>query len=191
MQGYCTMNKTTLPSIEFLRQALRHDPESGLLYWRPRTADMFDAKQLGNERSALAWNRRHAGKAADQVSSNDYFTVQLKTRKYMAHRVVWAMHNGAWPDGEIDHINHNRQDNRIQNLRVVSRLENCHNLSKRHDNTTGVTGVYWDKNHEKWYAQIRLGSKTKHLGRYHDKSEAIAARRAAELHLGYHKNHCN
>jgi len=68
-----------------------------------------------------------------------YGTFMRKT--YAAHRVAWFLHHGAWPMGEIDHINGNAQDNRIANLRDVTHKENTRNMKRRSDNTSGITGI--------------------------------------------------
>lgn len=84
-------------------------------------------------------------------------------------------------DMVVDHINHNKLDNRRENLRVCTAHQNSMNQSKRCNNTSGVTGIVWDKLRNKWKAQICINSKTKHLGYYTTKEEAIEARRQAEI----------
>lgn len=98
------------------------------------------------------------------------------------------MHNGPIPDGLfIDHINRNRTDNRIENLRLVTHKENMRNMSRRIDNRTGITGVQWNKKMYKWTAHLNLwGEKQLYLGSYETKAEAVAARRAAEVCM-WHK----
>nr|WP_175479900.1 HNH endonuclease signature motif containing protein [Paracoccus homiensis] len=105
-----------------------------------------------------------------------------------AHRVAWAVIHGRWPNGEIDHINGDRSDNRLANLREVTKRENHRNMAIRSDNTSGVTGVYWAREKGKWAAYIKA-DKMVALGRYDTFAEAVAARRAAEKVLGYHPNH--
>jgi hypothetical protein len=92
--------------------------------------------------------------------------------------LAWLYVQGVWPDAEIDHVNRIRDDNRIDNLRDVTRLQNCCN---RNDNTSSVAGVHWFKQDKKWRAQIWVVSKIKHLGYFANIEDAAEARRAAEL----------
>ncbi|MCO9872104.1 HNH endonuclease [Salmonella enterica subsp. enterica serovar Reading] len=121
-----------------------------------------------------------------------YMHVRYKGRNYKVHRAIWEMHYGAIPDGmTIDHINHVRDDNRIDNLRVVSMHENNKNASKRNDNTTGVTGVYWRKDRSEWQAKIYTDGKQVHIGYFNDFQSAVNARLSAEKKFGFHQNHGN
>jgi len=168
-----------LPTPEYLRQRLDYDPDAGKFLWK-RT-DLVE----------FAWNQKFAGKEAF-ISRHDcgYLvgSVGGDSRKLYAHRVAWAMVYGEWPEFEIDHINHKRDDNRIANLRSVPREMNGKNLSLRKDSTSGYPGVYLNKI-GKWHAQIKVKYKRYSLG-YHDKKEdAIAARREAERRFGFHINH--
>lgn len=108
----------------------------------------------------------------------------------MAHRIVWEMHYGKIPEGfEIDHINHIRSDNRIENLRIVSRSENCKNMSISKANESGFTGVCWSKKQSAWHAYINVNRKMIHLGFYSDLNEAIRVRATAERNNKFHENH--
>lgn len=82
---------------------------------------------------------------------------------------------------EVDHINRNKLDNRRENLRICSRLENVRNTGLRTNNSSGVIGVYYRERFKKWHASIRINGKAKSLGYYHDKKDAIAARKRAEI----------
>ncbi len=184
-----------LPSIETLRTLLRCDAETGKLYWRPRTLDMFGHCKWP-ERQCASWNGRLANKEALSVLFEGYKVGAIFDRNLRAHRVIWAMVHGAWPADQIDHINHDRSDNRIENLRCVTRSENMKNFSKSKANTSGVTGVYWNKGNENWNkgnenwnVSITINGKSKHIGCFTDKADAIVARKAAEIEHGFHKNH--
>lgn len=96
---------------------------------------------------------------------------------------------GEDPHGEIDHIDHDRQNNRLSNLRVVSPRGNSKNRSMRSDNKSGVTGVYWDKKSQKWWAEITPYGESIYLGHFTDKSDAIAIRKSAEVKHDFHANH--
>ena len=104
-----------------------------------------------------------------------------------AHRVIWAMQTGAWPTGEIDHIDTDRANNRWGNLRHVGRAENEMNKRRRADNTSGAKGVRWKAERQKWQARIRLGGREMHLGYFADIEDAKAAyaKASAEQHGEY------
>ena len=93
------------------------------------------------------------------------------------HRLIMDVEN---KNTEIDHLNHNRSDNRRENLRIVTRSENCFNMGLRKDNTSGYSGVRWFKRDQLWEARITVHGVKYYLGRYKNKTDAIAARKAAE-----------
>lgn len=171
--------------IAYLREALSYDPRTGSLIWRgDRPVHHFKSEGIRQ-----MWLDKHAGKTAGGITSEGYFAFMVGGKKYQSHRVAWAIHYGMWPEGDIDHINHDRVDNRIANLRDVSRNANSKNRSSQTNNTSGQTGVVWNRKERKWQAQIVVNKRIKHLGRFADKDEAIAARKAAEIEHGFHPNH--
>lgn len=93
------------------------------------------------------------------------------------------------PGEEIDHINHVRDDNRAVNLEKKRHSGNGKNKSKAVNNTSGATGVYWLKRHNRWRAAIRVDDVLKHLGNFDTFDEALRARKQAEAKYGFHKNH--
>lgn len=155
-----------------VRTLLRYEPETGKLYWLPRYAGWS------------GFNALHAGKEAfTAVDSGGYRIGSIKDKRYRAHRVVWAIVHGEWPD-HIDHINGDRQDNRIENLRSVTSAENRKNTKRYARNSTGVVGV---KVHRDGGYSAYIG--TKHLGHSKDFEAAVAMRKAAEIANNYHINH--
>lgn len=89
----------------------------------------------------------------------------------------------------IDHINHNRLDNRKSNLRICTQHQNSMNQGIRNDNTSGITGVHFDKSRDKWAAQIMYNGRQINLGRFNTKEEAIQARKNAEIeYFGEYRN---
>ena len=182
------MAKARLPTPELLRQLLDYDPETGVLTWRERPVSMFGAGSHGQESEAKRWNRKNAGKQVGSPSQG-YLRCGIGGIFILTHRIVWAITYGAWPDGEIDHINHDRSDNRLVNLRLVTKTENNRNQRKQKNNTSGVTGVIWDKRAQMWRARIYRDGQWRHLGLFKDFEDASLARRAAETELGYHVNH--
>jgi len=133
-------------------------------------------------------NRVKIGGVAGSPDSNGYSVIKVRGRRYYAHRLAWLYMTGARPKS-IDHINHDRADNRIINLREATQQENMRNSTLRKDNTSGVCGVYQRKDMNKWQALIVAEGKILHLGYFTDKFEAICARKSAGNKYGYHANH--
>ena len=184
------MAKTNAISVETLRQLLAYDSETGFLYWRFRPVEMFqDSGLQSQQHNANCWNGRNAGKRAFNAINKGYGYSGIFKKKFAAHRVAWALHHGAWPEEEIDHINGNRLDNRIENLRSVTKKENALNKRIRPSNTSGVTGVHYFTRKGKWTAYINIGGRRINTGYFVNKSDAVAARKAAEKELGFHPNH--
>jgi len=156
-----------------LKKILDYNPETGTLIWKVKSA--YNTK---------------VGYAAGYLNkSNGYIIIMIDGMNYRAHRLAWFITYCAWPKREIDHINHERADNRIVNLREVSRQENNKNMSKAKNNKSGVTGVHWDKARDRWTAKIQMEGKAIYLGRFIDKFEAICARKSANNKYGFHENH--
>ncbi len=132
--------------------------------------------------------KTEVGNIAGYIRSNGYVRIELDRKSYLAHRLVWLYVHGKWPIG-IDHINHDKTDNRIENLREVTRAENQKNLPVFKNNTSGVPGVSWSKSSKKWQANIKTEGKVIYLGLFQDKNEAIKAREEAKIKYGFHPNH--
>lgn len=169
---------------DFLNSLLRYEPETGKLFWKPRDKEMFRS-----DRQFKTWNTRFSEKEAGSVGNHGYRAVIVMGKAYLAHRLIWMMVYGDWPPEQLDHINGDRQDNRLSNIRRVSNAENCKNLGMKKDNSSGITGVSWRPDINKWTARIRVNGKDKHLGSFGDKETAIQARKAADIKYGYHPNH--
>lgn len=121
------------------------------------------------------------GTVAGTINNRGYVRININKKKYSAHRLVWLYLYGILPTKEIDHINRDRADNRLKNLREVDTSINAKNRSIREDNEHGVTGVYWKKSINKWAAQITIDYKTLHLGYFIEYHEAVNARKNAEV----------
>jgi|15BtaG_2_1085339.scaffolds.fasta_scaffold00099_15 hypothetical protein len=132
---------------------------------------------------------KSAGSVASHVGKLGYVQIRIDGVLYYAHRLAWLVSHGCFPTAQIDHINHNRSDNRLCNLREVSHAENQRNKGMNSRNKSGVTGVFWDFVNNKWKAQIKFEGKVVNLGRFSAKTDAIAARTAAEAKANYHPNH--
>jgi len=129
---------------------------------------------------------RAAWALADKGNGYGYLRVGVDGKRYLLHRVIWVMLHGYWPE-QIDHINGNRSDNRLVNLRAVTNADNCRNKRQLDSNTSGCTGVNFEAN--RWRARIHMYYDTVHLGRFDNFLDACAARKAAELKYGFHRNH--
>lgn len=184
------MAKGPMPTPDQLRQLLRYEPSTGKLYWRERGPEWFEDGYRPAEGNAANWNSQFAGKEALTASHSHGYRhgVILDTKMY-AHRVAWAIYHGRWPEHSLDHVNGDPTDNRIENLRDVPQKLNCRNTSRSRRNTSGVTGVTWHDQRQKWTAQITIDGVTKHLGLFADLSDATKARRAAEASGGFGPNH--
>lgn len=133
---------------------------------------------------------KRSGDIVGHCDSHGYLQFQMKGKNYLVHRVIWEMHNGPIPQGyQIDHINHVRTDNRIENLRLVTNLINGKNQSKNKNNTSGVTGITKLKNTGKWQAEITVAGKKKYLGVFDNFDDAVEERKSAELLYAFHANH--
>lgn len=122
-------------------------------------------------------------------ASYGYTVIKINGRLYRAHRLAWLYVHGKFPKNQIDHINHIRSDNRLSNLRHVTQVENHQNCTMDMRNTSGRTGVYWEKARNKWRARIKVGGKRLSLGSYIKHSDACEARDAADIEYGFHENH--
>ena len=109
--------------------------------------------------------RNSNGKTMAGTDAHGYIQVGYQKKMYKAHRLIWAITHGEFPQGHIDHINGKRSDNRIENIRVVNHQQNVHNqqaLNKK--NKSGYTGVCWNDRAKKWQAGIHIDGKHKYLG---------------------------
>jgi len=139
------MAKKSLLSPDLLRQLLRYEPDTGVLFWRPRPPEMFSDDNCPADLAARRWNSKCSGKVAGSLNVVlGYRQLSIFGVRLYCHRVIWAMVYEVWPDN-IDHINGNRADNRIVNMRDVTRLENRHNSAKGMKNKSGVIGVHLNK----------------------------------------------
>ena len=167
-------------------QLLDYCPVSGVFTWRARPRNHFK-----NIQAYGAWNTRYAGKEAGGISGQGYSKISIYGYLYSAHRLAWLHVYGEFPSEEIDHINHDRSDNKLSNLREATHSQNGRNAKKRRDNTSGTTGVSWCKRENRWIASIKVDGKLKYGGYFINKDAAIARRKEMNAEHGYHKNHGN
>lgn len=126
------------------------------------------------------------GDIAGAIMPVGYRIISLRNQKWYAHRLAWMYVHGSLPDVEIDHINGNKDDNRIANLRAVTRKENGENLALRITNKSGFRGVYWMKSRNKWCANIRHNHQKIYLGLFDRLEDAAAVAKAARDKLFTH-----
>lgn len=161
-----------------LNKLFRYNPENGKLFWRK--SPIYHIQDGGE--AGYIWRGRKSRSA--------YRYVKINSANYPIQNVIWVMYNGSIPNGfEVDHIDHDGLNNRYKNLRLVPILKNHHNKPKRSDNTSGHTGVYWNKISERWCSNITVNSKRISLGYFSDIADAIQARKDAEVKYDFHPNH--
>jgi hypothetical protein len=162
---------------EMVSDILSYNKNSGELTWLPRDGNSW-------------FNGQYAGRAAfNRKNSAGYLVGQIKGSHFKAHRVAWCLHYGEWPDGFIDHINGIRDDNRIENLRSVDHSTNCRNRGMYSTNTSGFTGVSFDKRSGKWRAGYRKNNRYHELGYYNCPTAAAVAVAKARSEAGFACDH--
>lgn len=105
------------------------------------------------------------GKLAGNEFNRGYRQVSIKNKSYLEHRVIFLMHNGYMPEF-VDHIDKDKTNNKIENLRAATKSQNSMNCYLRKDSNSGIRGVTWDKSRSKWLAQIQINNKHKFIGRF-------------------------
>lgn len=152
---------------DYLKSIFSYDPKTGIFV---RIKNIASAK---------------IGDIAGRLDSTGYVQISVKGKRYMAHRLAWLYMTGSWPSDEIDHINRIRHDNRFINLREVTSAQNNWNYPISRHNTSGATGVSYDKFHKKYKASIRAHNKQYHIGYYDNIDDAKLAynQKKQQLHI--------
>jgi hypothetical protein len=115
------------------------------------------------------------GTTAGYVDRAGYCRVGVDGYNFLAHRLAFFYIEGVWPANEIDHVDRCRTNNKWINLREATRSENMFNVGKRKNNTSGVKGVYWNKEKNKFQAQATVGGRQVYIGRYDSLDDAKRA----------------
>lgn len=155
-------------TAERLREVLDYNPDMGVFVWKVRTSTSV-----------------RIGDVAGTPTANGYLHIRIDRKHYYGHRLAWLCVYGTWPHGQIDHINGNRLDNRLVNLRDVPQKMNLENQRRAHSNSiSGLLGVSPKRN--RWKSSIRVAGKEHHIGTYDTPEEAHAAYIEAKrrLHSG-------
>lgn len=174
-----------LPTPERVRCIVRYDGER--FFWLPRPVGEFK-----NVVAWGIWSRRFANQpVAIKHQPNGYHGVRIDRALIMIHRLIWVLHYGAWPLGEIDHIDGDKTNNAIMNLRDVTKSGNMRNQHVRSDSTSGFPGVHFckDKGSRPWAAKIGIRGRWKHLGYFATREEAIECRRREQVKYGFTERH--
>ena len=160
------------PEIAEVRDLLDYEPSTGEFRWRRRAAARVRAGDIaGCERDG-------------------YWQLCVKNGRVLGHLVAWAIHYGEWPAGEVDHINGIGTDNRIVNLRLASRHQNMRNTRRRSNNTSGIKGVSWRSDSQRWRATLRTAGGRLYLGSFDSVDAAAdAVQRARAAHHGEFARH--
>lgn len=147
-----------------IRDIFDYNPETGHLTFKVRRGKMLEGKRAGS------------------YDKSGYRKIHFHGRKEYEHRLVWAWVHGELPNHHIDHINRDRSDNRISNLRMTehNQSDNNQNTKIRSDSTSGVKGVIWNIVKGKWQVRISYMKKTHCLGYYDSLLDAVSARMAGE-----------
>lgn len=156
---------------------IAHDELIARYRYEPETGHFFKRDEI--------WPDRLVGKSKNRDS---YRKVTIDGIKYYAHRLAWFYVHGYWPD-KIDHIDHDKANNRICNLRSVDPQTNSRNARLSSSNKSGYTGVCFDAWSQKWLASIVVDGKNINLGRFVDPESANLARLEASNRYGFHENH--
>ena len=146
-----------------LKELVKYEPETGIF-------------------TRIKWN---GGKSLPgQVvgtKTEGYIKFSVGNKMQYAHRMAWLYVYGEMPKYRIDHINGDKSDNRIMNLRIATHGENLQNVRIRKNNTSGKIGVYWHKTRQKWHVRITINKRVISLGMYDDFNTAVDMRRYGEL----------
>lgn len=156
-----------LPTRTYLRECFEYDPMSGVATWLERPIEHFETC-----RARATWNSNRAWGKVGSKNNNGYYSTFINNEPYLLHRLIWKWWYGTEPL-IIDHIDRDKTNNRIVNLRSVTRHQNCHNRNMNNNNTSGYAGI--DHIRGRWRARTQLNKETIHIGLYDTLNEAIAA----------------
>lgn len=167
-----------------LAAQVTYNPETGIITWNCREELTSHDKMF---------NSRFAGHECGTIDNHGYRVISFKhegnSHNIKAHRLAWLITYGYIAETHIDHVNRNRKDNRIDNLRDVHPSANQRNMSMMRTNKSGITGVHWNKQINKWIAQAGLNGRTRHVGTFSCINEAAAAVKSFRAKHGYTDSH--
>jgi hypothetical protein len=156
---------------KYLKETLFYHRKTGQFKWRVKRSGV------------------RIGDFAGCIRKDKYVLIRIDNKLHLAHRLAWFYVYGKWPKKNLDHIDGNPANNRIENLREVNPSENQKNMKLNSSSKTGIMGVIWNKQANKWAASITIKYKTIHIGYSNDFFEACCLRKSAENLCGFHQNH--
>lgn len=159
-----------------LKEIIKYDPNTGIFTWVGATGRRCRVGEMAGTIKTTEKNR---------------IIICINKKLYKAHRLAYFYMTGKWPEHEIDHIDHNMSNNKWDNLRPVSRSQNFRNLPKPKTNSSGITGVHFNKRTNRWVSYVGIYNKRIHLGTFGTIEEAISMRLTALDYYGFHYNHGN
>ncbi|HHT2832409.1 TPA: HNH endonuclease [Klebsiella aerogenes] len=172
------MKKRPAPQQSFLRSIFNYDHETGVLFHRNRPEVMFKSS-----RQFLNWNSRYPGTPVGSITKGGYLATRINGEDYYVHVLIWAYVNGDDGCLSVDHINRNRCDNRISNLRLATNSQNLFNSGCSRNSLSREKGVHKRKDCDTWRAVIDVDGKRINLGSFKSKEEAVEAYRKASIEL--------
>ena len=149
---------------EYLKSVLDYDANTGIFRWKRRIGPY-----------SSQFNGRHAGKMAGIKAWNGYILIHVAGRLHRAHRLAWFYIHGRMPEDDIDHIDGDRANNALANIRCANRSENLANSWRESDNTSGFKGVSWRDRKKPWVAHIKHMGRSRYIGSFYLAEEAHAA----------------
>lgn len=189
----CRESKASQGNVQDAKQriGIKKRKRNDLTQERVRELFDYDSETGSLVRKVSRSSNTKPGDAAGYKGNNGYLCVTIDGHHYLVHRVIWMYVHGYFPEHYIDHINRDKCDNRLENLREATNKCNMRNSKLRSDNKTGITGIFLLKDRGKWLANIRVDNKTKFLGEFIDFTEAVAYRLAAEECLFWSRSNSN
>lgn len=151
------LNKNNLTQA-YLREILDYNSETGIFTWRVKIGNIKIGQLAGFTHNKIP-----------------YHQIKVRQKLYLAHRLAWLWVYGEFPNGYLDHIDMNRSNNRIDNLRIATNSQNQGNIKLWKTNTSGYRGVHWCRKTGKWRAGIRINSHLHCLGSFNTREEAAEA----------------
>jgi hypothetical protein len=158
-------------TVERARELFRYDPETGIIRW---AVDVW----AGRYRNVRVMKE---GDVAGTKNGTGYYYIVADGHRVRAHRLAWLLFYGQSPKALIDHIDGDKTNNRIANLREATKSQNGFNRGPERGNKSGFKGVYWSSQKRKWHAEMRVRGKRKHIGFYDTPQSAGNAYAAAAL----------
>lgn len=157
-------------TYDYVAECLNYISAVGRFVWKVRPRNHFSS-----DRGCKGFNTRLAGNTAGHHRKDNYVHIIIDNKAYKAHRLAWLLFHGAWPDGQIDHIDGDSSNNRIDNLRTATCSQNMCNKGRYSNNTSGCKGVSFVPSTKKWRARLQKEHKRRLVGEFNTFEEAAAA----------------